>query len=51
MGEFYVETGLSTIGMSDYKRILSLDSAMAVVQFKKDDVHISVTILFLTLPM
>ena len=24
--------------MSDYKRILSLDSAMAVVQFKKDDV-------------
>ena len=34
MGEFYVETGLSTIGMSDYKRILSLDSAMAVVQFK-----------------
>ena len=39
MGEFYVETGLSTIGMSDYKRILSLDSAMAVVQFKKDDVE------------
>ena len=38
MGEFYVETGLSTIGMSDYKRILSLDSAMAVVQFKIDDV-------------
>lgn len=38
MGEFYVETGLSTIGMSDYKRILSLDSAMAVVQFKKDAV-------------
>ncbi len=38
MGEFYVETGLSVIGMSDYKRILSLDSAMAVVQFKKDGV-------------
>ena len=38
MGEFYVETGLNIIGMSDYKRILSLDSAMAVVQFKKDDV-------------
>ena len=35
MGEFYVETGLNIIGMSDYKRILSLDSAMAVVQFKK----------------
>ena len=39
MGEFYVETGLSTIGMSDYKRILSLDSALAVVQFKKDGVY------------
>lgn len=38
MGEFYIETGLSTIGMSDYKRILSLDSALAVVQFKKDGV-------------
>ena len=38
MGEFYVETGLSTIGMSEYKRILSLDSALAVVQFKKDGV-------------
>ncbi len=38
MGEFYVETGLNIIGMSDYKRILSLDSAMAVVQFKKDGV-------------
>ena len=38
MGEFYVETGLSVIGLSDYKRVLSLDSALAVVQFKKDDV-------------
>ena len=38
MGEFYVETGLSVIGMSDYKRILSLDSALAVVQFKKDGI-------------
>ena len=38
MGEFYVETGLSTIGMSEYKRALSLDSALAVVQFKKDGV-------------
>lgn len=36
MGEFYVETGLSVIGMSDYKRILSVDSALAVVQFAKD---------------
>ena len=38
MGEFYVETGLSTIGMSEYKRALSLDSALAVVEFKKDGV-------------
>lgn len=38
MGEFYVETGLSTIGMSRYRRELSLDSALAVVQFKKDNV-------------
>ena len=38
MGEFYIETGLSTIRMSDYKRILSLDSALAVVQFNKDGV-------------
>ena len=38
MGEFYVETGLNILGMSDYKRILSLDSALAVVQFKKDNV-------------
>lgn len=39
MGEFYVETGLSAIGMSDYKRILSVDSALAVVQFAKDGVE------------
>ena len=38
MGEFYVETRLDTLGISDYKRILSLDSALAVVQFKKDNV-------------
>lgn len=38
MGEFYVETGLSVIGMSDYKRILSLEKGMAVVQFQKDEV-------------
>lgn len=38
MGEFYIETGLSAVGMSDYRRSLSLDSAVAVVRFKKDDV-------------
>lgn len=39
MGEFYVETGLNVIGISDYKRILSVDSALAVVQFAKDGVN------------
>ncbi len=38
MGEAYIETGLSEIGMSDYKRILSIDSALAVVTFQKDGV-------------
>ena len=36
MGEFYIETGLSEVGMSHYKRSLSLDSVLAVVQFAKD---------------
>ncbi len=39
MGEVYIETGLSEIGMSDYKRVLSLDSAMAVISFQKDGVN------------
>lgn len=47
MGEFYVETGLNMIGMSDYKRILSLDSAMAVVQFKRIVWLINVTFYLL----
>lgn len=38
MGEIYVETGLSELRMSNYRRVLSLDSAMAVVQFDKDGV-------------
>lgn len=36
MGEFYVETGLSEVGLKNYKRILSLDSALVVVQFDKE---------------
>lgn len=39
MGELYIETGLSEIRMKNYRRILSLDSAMAVVQFDKDGVQ------------
>lgn len=38
MGEFYVETGLSTVGMSQYRRALSLDSALATVSFRKEGV-------------
>ena len=39
MGEFYIETGHSMIGLGDYKRILSLDSALAVVQYDKEGVN------------
>lgn len=39
MGEFYIETGLSLVGMNNYKRTLSIDSALAVVQFAKDGVE------------
>ena len=39
MGEFYIETGLSQVGMSGYRRALSLDSALATVQFSKDSTH------------
>ena len=38
MGEFYIETGHSIVGLSDYRRILSLDSAVAVVQYKQNDI-------------
>ena len=38
MGEFYIETGLSEVGMSRYRRSLSLDSALATVGFVKDEV-------------
>ena len=39
MGELYIETGLSEIGMSDYRRQLSLEDAVATVSFKKDGVE------------
>ena len=38
MGEFYVETGLSAVGMTGYRRSLSLDSALVSVSFQKDGV-------------
>lgn len=37
-GELYVETGLNGIGMTGYRRELSLDSALAHVEFAKDGV-------------
>lgn len=36
MGEFHIETGHNLIGLGDYKRCLSLDSALAVVQYKRN---------------
>lgn len=39
MGELYIETDLSELRMKNYRRILSLDSAMAVVQFDKGGVQ------------
>ena len=38
-GEFYIETGLNTLHMTGYRRSLSLDSALAVVQFNKEGVE------------
>lgn len=38
-GELYVETGLSEVGMTGYRRSLSLDSAVANVSFTKDGVR------------
>lgn len=37
-GEFCIETGLSAVGMTRYRRELSLDSALAKVSFSKDGV-------------
>ena len=37
-GELYIETGLSEVGMTGYRRSLSIDSALAVVSFAKDGV-------------
>ncbi len=39
MGEFYVETGLSAVGMTHYRRSLSLDSALVKVEFCMDGVR------------
>ena len=38
MGEIYIETGHSMVGLGNYKRSLSLDSALAMVQYTKDGI-------------
>ena len=38
MGEFYIETGHNLIGLGDYKRALSIDSALAVVQYNRNNI-------------
>ena len=38
MGELYIETGLSMVGLTDYRRALSLEDATASVSFTKDNV-------------
>lgn len=39
MGEFYIETGHSAIGLGEYRRALSLDSALVAVQYSKDGIN------------
>ena len=39
MGEFHIETGHNLLGLGDYKRSLSLDSALAVVQYNRRGVN------------
>lgn len=39
MGEFHIETGHNLLGLGDYKRVLSLDSALAVVQYSRNGVN------------
>ena len=39
MGEIYIETGHNLIGLGDYKRALSLDSALAIVQYNRNGVE------------
>lgn len=41
MGEFYIETGLSEAGISNYRRTLDLDSATVQVRFLKEGVSYS----------
>ncbi|NLI36142.1 MAG: glycoside hydrolase family 95 protein [Bacteroidales bacterium] len=37
-GEFYIATGLNSAGMSNYRRSLSLDSALVNISFQKEGV-------------
>lgn len=39
MGELHIQTGIDSLGVKDYSRVLSLDSAMATVSFVKNGVR------------
>ena len=39
LGELHVKTGIDSLGVADYSRVLSLDSALATVSFLKDGVR------------
>ena len=39
MGEFYIETGINEADICNYRRSLSLDSALATVQFQKENIN------------
>lgn len=39
LGELHINTGIDSLGVADYSRVLSLDSALATVSFLKDGVR------------
>ena len=39
LGELHIQTGIDSLGVADYSRVLSLDSALATVSFLKDGVR------------
>lgn len=39
LGELHIQTDIDSLGVSDYSRVLSLDSALATVSFLKDGVR------------
>ena len=39
LGELHIQTGIDSLGVADYSRVLSLDSALTTVSFLKDGVR------------